>query len=384
MASDTQPAATSASEPRKSVFEAIVTGTPVLLTVVATFMIGRSSGEMTQAQYYRAVASQNQSKVGDQWGFYQAKRIRGEILASNAELLYAQPRDLFTNETLIDAAEELLREIGGAEKDASAAEATKKKHEGLLAQATKLRDDARAMLQAPTERVQAALNAIGPIPEKKDMPARAIKTDEQALLLDEIIADIKARKHEDEKDMAAKVLKLRDDTLKKAIKDAADKANDTYQRGKNIEDVLDELDALVDRQSTLALQFRQLAAKLPGSWPKRSEVMRSNITRLHGDYKSARNAYGARRNEADARSNQYSAYLYDVKVLVSSARSDKHLARSYLFLAAMLIAQVGVTIATLAMAVRFKSPIWAVATIAGAIAIGFGVYVLLDLPVPAF
>src|SRR5262245_59257094 len=43
-------------------------------------MAGQSSGQMTKAQYHRAVSAQNQSKVGDQWAFFQAKRIRGTQL----------------------------------------------------------------------------------------------------------------------------------------------------------------------------------------------------------------------------------------------------------------------------------------------------------------
>ena len=63
MSTAAQPAAT--SEPRP-LFTTIVVSTPVVLTVIATFILGRSSSEMTQAQYQRAVASQNQSKVANQ------------------------------------------------------------------------------------------------------------------------------------------------------------------------------------------------------------------------------------------------------------------------------------------------------------------------------
>src|SRR5947209_12252734 len=71
----------------KTLFTIVLTATPVILTVVATFMVGQSSSEMTRAQYYRAVASQNQSKVGDQWAFFQAKRIRGTSYEMTADLL---------------------------------------------------------------------------------------------------------------------------------------------------------------------------------------------------------------------------------------------------------------------------------------------------------
>jgi phosphotransferase system glucose/maltose/N-acetylglucosamine-specific IIC component len=68
-----------------------------------------------------------------------------------------------------------------------------------------------------------------------------------------------------------------------------------------------------------------------------------------------------------------------VQVLQSSARSDKHLQRSFGFMIAMLIAQVGVTIASLAMAMKRKVPVWAVAAMSGVVAILFGVYVFLEI-----
>lgn len=55
----------------------ILAATPVVMTVLATALAGLSSSEMTRAQYSRSLAAQQQSKAGDQWGFFQAKRLRG-------------------------------------------------------------------------------------------------------------------------------------------------------------------------------------------------------------------------------------------------------------------------------------------------------------------
>src|SRR5437588_10472191 len=80
MASPPTASATAKNEPAaeqpKGGWETIVTTTPVILTVLATILAGASSGEMTRAQYYRALAAQNQSKVADQWNFFQFKRTR--------------------------------------------------------------------------------------------------------------------------------------------------------------------------------------------------------------------------------------------------------------------------------------------------------------------
>lgn len=53
--------------------------TPVVMTVIATLLAGLSTSEMTKAQYVRSLAAQLQAKAGDQWGFFQAKRLRGAI-----------------------------------------------------------------------------------------------------------------------------------------------------------------------------------------------------------------------------------------------------------------------------------------------------------------
>jgi len=64
--------------------------TPVVMTVIATLLAGLASSEMTKAQYERSFAAQIQSKAGDQWSFFQAKRLRGQMQRDTYELLSAQ------------------------------------------------------------------------------------------------------------------------------------------------------------------------------------------------------------------------------------------------------------------------------------------------------
>lgn len=68
----------------------ILGATPVVLTVVATLLAGLSNGEMSRAQYDRSLAAQQQSKAGDQWGLFQAKRLRGSIQRSTLDALHGQ------------------------------------------------------------------------------------------------------------------------------------------------------------------------------------------------------------------------------------------------------------------------------------------------------
>lgn len=67
----------------------VLTATPVIMTVIATMLAGLSSSEMTRAQYSRSLAAQQQSKAGDQWSFFQAKRLRGSMQRSTLDLLQA-------------------------------------------------------------------------------------------------------------------------------------------------------------------------------------------------------------------------------------------------------------------------------------------------------
>jgi len=71
--------------------------TPIVMTVIATMLAGLASSEMTKAQYDRAFAAQLQSKAGDQWGYYQAKKLRSAVAHNTLDLLTAtsevQPLD---------------------------------------------------------------------------------------------------------------------------------------------------------------------------------------------------------------------------------------------------------------------------------------------------
>src|SRR5215471_16355863 len=67
----------------------ILSATPVVMTVIATLLAGLATSEMTRAQYDRALGAQLQSKAGDQWGYFQAKKLRSAIQRNSLELLQA-------------------------------------------------------------------------------------------------------------------------------------------------------------------------------------------------------------------------------------------------------------------------------------------------------
>src|SRR6266852_3465588 len=115
-----QPSKPEQSPPaKKSWREAVLTATPVVLTVVATILAGLSTSEMTQAQYHRSLAAQNQSKASDQWGFFQAKRSRATSERATADVLLG-----LADVNMIGASEvgpsidRLLEKLRRAESDA--------------------------------------------------------------------------------------------------------------------------------------------------------------------------------------------------------------------------------------------------------------------------
>jgi hypothetical protein len=67
----------------------ILAATPIVMTVIATLLAGLASSEMTRAQYDRAFGAQLQSKAGDQWGYFQAKKLRAALMRNSFELLQA-------------------------------------------------------------------------------------------------------------------------------------------------------------------------------------------------------------------------------------------------------------------------------------------------------
>lgn len=67
----------------------LMAATPIVMTVIATMLAGLASSEMTKAQYDRGLAAQLQSKAGDQWEYFQAKKLRGAVTRNSLDTLAA-------------------------------------------------------------------------------------------------------------------------------------------------------------------------------------------------------------------------------------------------------------------------------------------------------
>ena len=79
--------------------------------------------------------------------------------------------------------------------------------------------------------------------------------------------------------------------------------------------------------------------------------------------------YEARRYRQEAAFNRRAAEAYEVRVRRSGVESDRHRERSKRFFYSMLLAQVGVTVSSLALARAQRSLLWLLAAAAGVVAL---------------
>jgi len=395
-----------AAEPPKGRWETIITTTPVILTVLATILAGVSSGEMTRAQYHRALAAQNQSKVADQWSFFQFKRTRRMLGERALDLMPGVPGPVRPQELQVAfgyIAERLQR---GQEQAGRLVEAAHKgkgesTESGPLRQAA---DQLRATAVANAREAGQAAQALGVELRRGEVrqgfaylgTGRLPPAPERELNDPDIrqaLQDIADGKHEHE--LAPLVLGIDDDRLQQAIDTATDNAKAFEAKGKAMDRCFRQTDALVRKQRQLARALHRAAGALETAIAdvpagQRDQDLVRSAAALAGtdaavqkavgdlqDYLAAREDYNARRNDQEARHNQETAGLYEIQVHKSSATSDRHRTRSSNFFYGMLCAQAGVSIASLSLAARRKSTLWALAGFAGVTAVAFSTYVYL-------
>lgn len=347
---------------------------PVALTVLATVLAGLSSSEMTQSMFHRSQAAQYQAKAGAQWGFFQAKRIRGTSLETSFDLLkvMSDPPSLDLNRLKAaagDAEDGLRRGLETAKKEGDSAngavDALTRAVDGV--RSIRPRWDALFAAPASDEALHSLASDTLPQIEERHSDDPDIR---------QAVAAIKSRQTERQTaEVIARVQPARlDEALEfaEANADAFDKACQPITRTvRRVEPLLAELAAIV-RRIQAPTRDRPAARQIVDDLKKELEELNAGLM-------AARQDFTARRYAREAGYNQGSAELYEILVRRSGVDSDRHRNRSKNFFYAMLAAQAGVTIASLALAKAHHSSLWLLAGLAGVTALGFGVFVYLAM-----
>jgi hypothetical protein len=331
---------------------------PVVLTVMATVLAGLSSSEMTRSMYYRSLAAQNQAKAGSQWEFFQAKRIRGTMLESAADLA----RGWAGSELHGDA--QLPSQIGRLESAIRQLTDSGLANSGVSARLNALREKLDGLLKSDEGR-QALRYLSGP-----DVPAVAEHRSDDPAIQSTIQA---VRSRQTEAQTAGTVARINPDRLLEAIELAETNAEAFDKAGQPVNHFMRSLESV----------FSEIRGELnrsdrPEDAPKLNEA-RTALKDAGAALRLARQDFTARRYAKEAGYNQETAELYEVLVRRNGFESDRHRERSKNFFYAMLCAQAGVTIASFALARSRQSLFWAVAGFAGVTALSFGTYVYIAM-----
>ena len=347
----TEPATPPVPKPA-GVWGMILTATPVALTALATAFAGLSSSEMTQAMYHRSLAAQHQSRAGDQWAFFQAKRIRGSGIESSLEVLqglgHPAPFDMRTVPADVEHIYALIEQAG-------------KPAGGSKVEAE--------LNQKPVERGRLLLTSVKPTNlELPQVEPRPLADPAARQAYEEVVRAIQKRQPESE--TTALVAKLSPETIDEAIRLAEDDADRFDQACKPVNETVQTVRGVLQKSGA---EVRPLRGK-PG--PAAEAV--AAFDRLDASFRAAAMDYEARRYRQEAAFNRRAAEAYEVRVRRSGVESDRHRERSKRFFYSMLLAQVGVTVSSLALAKAQRSWLWLFAAVAGVVSLAFTGYVYLS------
>lgn len=368
----------------KSIWERILNATPVLMTILSTILAGLSSSEMTQSQYHRSLASQYQSKAGDQWAFFQAKRIRGIGLENTAELLQSQlalgdPAELERDVRIVS------RHLEAAAKPGNATPAYVEKIQPVaLSQALLLPKSVAAIhqtLEKPD--IHKIFDAVkrGRLPAEEDRPLGEGDVKKALEGLEELKRDA------DIDELVASIPRERIyqalDQCQQNVREASQALEPMARAGSEVDKAFADFVALnlpalgaMEKEADSNLD----AAKSP-VFPENIRPLeyRAALERLQKNVKAVLKRFDALRNRREADSNQKLAYVYELLVHKTSLDSDRHRQRSKNFFYGMLVAQAAMAISSLAIAARQRNLLWTLAFLAGLAAVCFSGYVYISM-----
>jgi hypothetical protein len=369
------------TEHKRTKWESIIVTTPVILTVIATILAGISSSEMSSAQYFRSLAAQMQSKVSDQWGYFQAKKLRAEqcgntvmILRGLSQFAAVDPQNL--GQTIDQLEKEMFKvnvalgvplhpspaiSVVSNELDAHwkavAALISKVSMAKPLADGTDgLTGFARADVPEVTEqpigdqRISDAIHAVDAHISEEDLERQAGRIPEEAMDRAMAIANENAA--------------LFDKSIEEMDSDRAAMAKSCQDL--SAESTAFERTAREAPQDVVALEPENSLAAIRGL-----------ISQISTTVAIAGLDFNSNRYQREAHYNQVLAQLLELQVRRQSYLSDRHRERSRQFFYGMLAAQAGVTIATFSLALRRRNLLWSLAASAGLAAVTFAAYVYL-------
>jgi hypothetical protein len=312
----------------KGFFNKIGAALPIGLTALATIFAGMSSGALNEAMFWKSQAAQDESKASNQWTFAGSKVTRSGVENSASAVLSAV----------------VEMSAAGGEKKADAG-AEKKP---LFEPNPKTPAENAAAEKAAIE----WLNGNGP----PDVYERGAKSEDREGRVG--LPDIASEELNKLLDLVADRAP-EDETLRAARRVSKAKLNDAINAA-------EAANKATDREwSKVVRAARRLVADVRKKSPDPAKRVLAEAA-LYG--------LEQRRHRAEATLNQEISALYGARVQVSSAESDKHRQKSQMLFVAMLVAQIGGVTASLGMARKQKSALWAFAALVGLVAIGVGAY----------
>jgi hypothetical protein len=358
------------------------------------------------------MAAQNQSKASDQWSLFQAKRIRGTEVQRTIRLLQALSEPAQIDALSLEAVPgDFIRDLRRIEKEtdrflqavASAGGALGSAAGNLSHTATRLKKELQDRItnaQTTSSRLKQELarkeirDALPYLTSNELPPVSAL-----SIQGSDIAATLEAlRVRRPDTEISALASGITDAALGDAIRLADENVGLVEEAGKPVASSLDRLDTLLEELVTLpraiVRSVGELNATVSEIAPSENKAiaplsssaatitslvaaLRATANQWRQDMIVARDNYSVRRYEREARANETAAALIEIQVRKNDLKSERHRGRSKLFFYGMLAAQAGVTIASFSLALKHRSLLWSLASLAGLGAVLFGIYVYL-------
>jgi hypothetical protein len=365
-------------EHKRTRWETVLITTPIIMTVMATVLAGLSSSEMSSAQYFRSLAAQMQSKASDQWGYFQAKKLRAEQCGNTAQILRGISQPMPADATdLRDTAKRLMDEMLRVSARISSL------HRSTPLVLTELSEHWKAAAASVLRLNTATTRPDGTDDLASFMSGEIPDIQEQPIGDPRIVDAVRAvDSHVPESDLERQAGQIAQEgldaanTIANENAAAFDKALEQINPGRaRIEQVCS---GISHEAAAFERAARQASDEIVATEPANSiAAMHDLSSQFSSTVAIAGLNFNSNRYQREAHYNQVLAQLLEVQVRRQSFISDRHRMRSREFFYGMLGAQAGVTIATFSLAVRRGSWLWGLAASAGLAAVTFAAYVYL-------